>query len=137
MDYSNARLFVTILSLLLGSQFPSSWHSLRGLSVTSLATSSATTLFLPLVLLSFYRASPSVSTLQPSKFNQMTEYIHLVISALELMSKNIFCGAVRIVYAIIYTLFLVSLSFWNRHRVLQDDISGIQLNHRLGLLPSG
>lgn len=32
----------------------------------------------------------------------------LVISALELMSKNIFCGSVRIVYAIIYTLFLVS-----------------------------
>ena len=30
-----------------------------------------------------------------------------VISALELMSKNIFCGSVRIVYAIIYTLFLV------------------------------
>jgi len=26
------------------------------------------------------------------------------------MSKNIFCGSVRIVYAIIYTLFLVSLS---------------------------
>lgn len=32
-----------------------------------------------------------------------------VISALELMSKNLFCGSVRIVYAIIYTLFLVSL----------------------------
>lgn len=31
-------------------------------------------------------------------------------SALELMSKNIFCGSVRIVYAIIYTLFLVSTS---------------------------
>lgn len=30
-----------------------------------------------------------------------------MISALELMSKNIFCGSVRIVYAIIYTLFLV------------------------------
>ena len=33
---------------------------------------------------------------------------YTVISALELMSKNIFCGSVRIVYAIIYTLFLVS-----------------------------
>ncbi|KAF9527783.1 hypothetical protein CPB83DRAFT_894966 [Crepidotus variabilis] len=30
----------------------------------------------------------------------------ILISALELMSKNIFCGSVRIVYAIIYTLFL-------------------------------
>ncbi|KAH9486583.1 Pheromone-regulated membrane protein 10 [Psilocybe cubensis] len=30
----------------------------------------------------------------------------VLISALELMSKNIFCGSVRIVYAIIYTLFL-------------------------------
>ena len=37
-----------------------------------------------------------------------------MVSALELMSKNIFCGSVRIVYAIIYTLFLVrslTLSF--------------------------
>lgn len=33
----------------------------------------------------------------------------LVTSALELMSKNIFCGSVRIVYAIIYTLFLVNI----------------------------
>lgn len=32
---------------------------------------------------------------------------HAVVSALELMSRNIFCGSVRIVYAIIYTLFLV------------------------------
>ncbi|KAF9457342.1 hypothetical protein BDZ94DRAFT_236245 [Collybia nuda] len=30
----------------------------------------------------------------------------VLISALELMSRNIFCGSVRIVYAIIYTLFL-------------------------------
>ncbi|KAJ7293412.1 hypothetical protein C8J57DRAFT_1043297 [Mycena rebaudengoi] len=30
----------------------------------------------------------------------------VLTSALELMSKNIFCGSVRIVYAIIYTLFL-------------------------------
>ncbi|KAJ7225690.1 hypothetical protein GGX14DRAFT_348642 [Mycena pura] len=30
----------------------------------------------------------------------------VLISALELMSKNMFCGSVRIVYAIIYTLFL-------------------------------
>ncbi|KAL4268084.1 ThrE exporter family protein [Pleurotus pulmonarius] len=30
----------------------------------------------------------------------------ILISALELMSKNIFCGSVRVVYAIIYTLFL-------------------------------
>ena len=38
---------------------------------------------------------------------QADNYPPLVISALELMSKNIFCGSVRIVYAIIYTLFLV------------------------------
>ncbi|KAJ7099631.1 hypothetical protein C8R43DRAFT_250451 [Mycena crocata] len=30
----------------------------------------------------------------------------VLVSALELMSKNIFCGSVRIVYAVIYTLFL-------------------------------
>ncbi|KAJ7783602.1 hypothetical protein DFH07DRAFT_193503 [Mycena maculata] len=30
----------------------------------------------------------------------------VLVSALELMSKNVFCGSVRIVYAIIYTLFL-------------------------------
>ncbi|KAF5374993.1 hypothetical protein D9758_000447 [Tetrapyrgos nigripes] len=30
----------------------------------------------------------------------------VLVSALELMSKNMFCGSVRIVYAIIYTLFL-------------------------------
>ncbi|KIL71770.1 hypothetical protein M378DRAFT_64587 [Amanita muscaria Koide BX008] len=30
----------------------------------------------------------------------------ILISALELMSRNIFCGSVRLVYAIIYTLFL-------------------------------
>ncbi|KAJ6544732.1 hypothetical protein B0H10DRAFT_1350210 [Mycena sp. CBHHK59/15] len=30
----------------------------------------------------------------------------ILVSALELMSKNMFCGSVRIVYAIIYTLFL-------------------------------
>ncbi|KAJ7596861.1 hypothetical protein C8J56DRAFT_299343 [Mycena floridula] len=30
----------------------------------------------------------------------------VLVSALELMSRNIFCGSVRIVYAIIYTLFL-------------------------------
>ncbi|KAK0464994.1 uncharacterized protein EV420DRAFT_1617790 [Desarmillaria tabescens] len=33
----------------------------------------------------------------------------VLISALELMSRNIFCGSVRIVYAIIYTLFLTSI----------------------------
>ena len=32
-----------------------------------------------------------------------------VIAALELTSRNILCGSVRMVYAIIYTLFLVSL----------------------------
>ncbi|KAE9408275.1 DUF1212-domain-containing protein [Gymnopus androsaceus JB14] len=30
----------------------------------------------------------------------------VLVSALELMSRNIFCGSVRIVYAVIYTLFL-------------------------------
>lgn len=41
----------------------------------------------------------------------------LVISALELMSRNIFCGSVRIVYAIIYTLFLVSNQCLYYHQI--------------------
>ena len=32
-----------------------------------------------------------------------------VVSALELTAQNIMCGSVRMVYAVIYTLFLVSL----------------------------
>ena len=32
----------------------------------------------------------------------------VVISALELTSRNILCGSVRLIYAIIYTFFLVS-----------------------------
>ena len=38
-----------------------------------------------------------------------TQSLKLVIAALELTSRNILCGSVRMVYAIIYTLFLVSL----------------------------
>lgn len=45
-----------------------------------------------------------------------THMLPLVTSALELMSRNIFCGSVRIVYAIIYTLFLVS-SIENKRRL--------------------
>jgi uncharacterized membrane protein YjjP (DUF1212 family) len=33
--------------------------------------------------------------------------IYLVSSSLELASKNIVCGSVKMVYALIYTLFLV------------------------------
>jgi uncharacterized membrane protein YjjP (DUF1212 family) len=36
----------------------------------------------------------------------------ILTSALELMSKNLFCGSVRMVYAIIYTLFLVRSCIW-------------------------
>jgi hypothetical protein len=35
------------------------------------------------------------------------EILSLVISALELTSRNILCGSVRLIYAIIYTFFLV------------------------------
>lgn len=34
--------------------------------------------------------------------------VSVVISALELTSRNILCGSVRLIYAIIYTFFLVS-----------------------------
>lgn len=37
--------------------------------------------------------------------------ISIVISSLELASKNIVCGSVKMVYALIYTLFLVCVSF--------------------------
>jgi uncharacterized membrane protein YjjP (DUF1212 family) len=33
--------------------------------------------------------------------------VRIVVSALELTSRNIICGSVRMVYAVIYTLFLV------------------------------
>ena len=39
-----------------------------------------------------------------------------MIAALELTSRNILCGSVRMVYAIIYTLFLVRMlanSVWS------------------------
>lgn len=37
--------------------------------------------------------------------------ISIVISSLELASKNIVCGSVKMVYALIYTLFLVCVLF--------------------------
>jgi hypothetical protein len=38
-----------------------------------------------------------------------------VTSSLELASKNIVCGSVKMVYALIYTLFLVRLLFFSYH----------------------
>lgn len=49
-----------------------------------------------------------------------------MVSALELTAQNIMCGSVRMVYAIIYTLFLVSL-----HTVQRTS----RLNGRTGLRP--
>lgn len=44
----------------------------------------------------------------------LTKYLSLlistVISALELTSNNVLCGSVRLIYAVIYTFFLVSLN---------------------------
>src|ERR1700722_1025481 len=52
---------------------------------------------------------PCVSLLHSSFVSfVLTVFALAVISALELTSRNILCGSVRIVYAIIYTLFLVS-----------------------------
>lgn len=39
-----------------------------------------------------------------------------VSSSLELASKNIVCGSVKMVYALIYTLFLVCRAFRSRSR---------------------
>jgi hypothetical protein len=64
---------------------------------------------------------------------------HVVVSALELTSRNIICGSVRMVYAVIYTLFLVG-----RHHLLLRSwgdkmtyylLSGFQLNHRIRFIP--
>lgn len=57
------------------------------------------------------RQSIPLSLRCPFIFGSFSKYVNIVISALELMSKNIFCGSVRMVYAIIYTLFLVSRLF--------------------------
>lgn len=67
---------------------------------------SATARFLLLVLSRFCLDLLSVSR-NPVWSRDPFLFAALVIAALELMSRNIFCGSVRIVYAIIYTLFLV------------------------------
>ena len=67
----------------------------------------------------------------------LREYLTIcaVTAALETSSKNITCGAVRLVYAIIYTFILVNppspflfASSTDRHRV------GLRTNDRLGIL---
>jgi hypothetical protein len=60
-------------------------------------SSSGVILILPGFTIRMLFASPPLRSLSQST---------LVTSALELMSKNLFCGSVRMVYAIIYTLFL-------------------------------
>ena len=45
-------------------------------------------------------------------FSRLTWLMALLVSSsLELASKNIVCGSVRMVYALIYTLFLVRATF--------------------------
>lgn len=53
----------------------------------------------------------------------ITHYYVTVSSSLELGSKNIVCGSVKMVYALIYTLFLVSYSF--------DEWTKLSLTNRL------
>ena len=87
-------------------QLRSSSHSSPGHLVLSVAACFATALFLRPVSYRFYPASPSVSR---DNERMVLTFLILctVISALELTSRNILCGSVRMVYAIIYTLFLV------------------------------
>lgn len=46
-----------------------------------------------------------------------------MVAALELTSRNIMCGSLRMVYAFIYTLFLVRLT------LQRCSIHGLYLNH--------
>lgn len=59
-----------------------------------------------------------------------------VSSSLELASKNIVCGSVKMVYALIYTLFLVqSISPLANHIVLLNFLTGFWSSNRIRFLP--
>lgn len=92
---------------------PSSWHLWREGLATSLETFFAIAQFPQLASWSYF---PDLQSVNHSTFfffaGVFVTNFYVVISALELMSKNIFCGSVRIVYAIIYTLFLVCVFLW-------------------------
>ena len=56
----------------------------------------------------------------------------IVVSALELTAQNIMCGSVRMVYAVIYTLFLVSLHLaWDGtlHSIMNEQCAGLRLDY--------
>jgi hypothetical protein len=74
-------------------------------SVACTAKSSATLLFPRLVLLVFCLAISFVGSGRYRFYAFVTQQC-LVSSSLELASKNILCGSVKMVYALIYTLFL-------------------------------
>lgn len=55
-----------------------------------------------------------------------------VVSALELTAQNIMCGSVRMVYAVIYTLFLVSLylaSYGTLDSMMNERCAGLRLDY--------
>ena len=73
--------------------------------VASIVRSSATQLFPQLASLAYF---PDISFVGPCSFAylSLSTNSRLVSSSLELASKNILCGSVKMVYALIYTLFL-------------------------------
>lgn len=62
--------------------------------------------------------------------------IYIVSSSLELASRNIVCGSVKMVYSLIYTLFLVSPHYSGRLCVLinRDQAFGLQIGSDFYLL---
>lgn len=77
---------------------------------------------------------PGFTIRKPPLDNVRRVYLHpvSVTSALELMSKNLFCGSVRLVYAIIYTLFLVGyFSMPFNVPLLTGKSPGLQSDYRL------
>ena len=66
------------------------------------------------------------------------EIIFVVISALELTSRNILCGSVRLIYAIIYTFFLVGTHISDRitHVLPREAFSSVLFYSRASGLRS-
>ena len=89
----------------LGLQHLSSSPSLQEASAAFVAKFSATLLYRLLRLLVYYQGISFVCHI----YLLLTTIIDysIVSSSLELASKNIVCGSVKMVYALIYTLFLV------------------------------
>ena len=90
----------------LGSQYLSLFPSLQEASAVFAAKSSATLLYHPLGLLVYCLDISFVCGHNYLLLATIIDY-SIVSSSLELASKNIVCGSVKMVYALIYTLFLV------------------------------